>query len=238
MSSIELGQALHRLHRRLSHDSPAPSDARRHAHPQSRAEHPARLPPIRFRLRQALRPVARSARTRTGPRVLAAPERRTRIERSHHLRCRCSAAVLVQGHLAPRLDLRRSACSQEAGQTACDPLSRGGHAVPGQHRQSEAPHFADDRLCGRPSNFGGDALAGARYRQPAHGAARRARQGLEGPVRDALTEASGDAARVLEERETSTLAGSPGIRPTRRSRPRPFRKYVAAPNAQGASPSL
>ena len=67
---------------------------------------------------------------------------------------------------------------------------------------------ADHRLCGGAARLGGDRAQGRRHRQRAHADPGRARQGRQGPLRDAVGAAARHPAHLLAARPADALAVS------------------------------
>ena len=136
-------------------------------------------------------------------------------------------------------------------QAARRPQPLGGRAVPRLRRRHQAPRHPDHLLRRRPAHFRGRPPHGRRHRQPAHGDPRRPGQGPQGPLRHALAQPAGDAARLLADRACPGVAvpgrpartadhprrrrqrlpqGAPAVRPRQAGHP-----AFAAPRLRGPS---
>ena len=93
------------------------------------------------------------------------------------------------------------------------PRSPTGRAQPGRSgsvsrrgESREASRHPDHVLRRRSAHLRGRSPHRVRHRQRTHGAAHREGQGAEGPLRDALAEAAGDPAHLVESRPAPPLA--------------------------------
>ena len=101
----------------------------------------------------------------------------------------------------------------------------------------EASRYPDHLLRRRPANLRGRPPHRGRRRQRTDGAAHREGQGSEGPLRDALAEAAGGAARLVERRNATGTGSSPASAPMRRSRAARFSLACRIP-ARRAHPAV
>jgi hypothetical protein len=106
-------------------------------------------------------------------------------------------------HARPRLGFRSGhSMPKGAKDTGRHSQPRGGAALSRLYREPQTPSDSDDMLCRRPAYFRGHSAEARGYRSPAHGAARRAGQGTERPLRHAVGQVAGGADELLARRAT------------------------------------
>ena len=126
-------------------------------------------------------------------------------------RARCSlpggAPLPLSGHASEAMVLRRrDPRAEEAAVPAGRAQPAGSGPVSRRGPGREAPRHPDHLLRRRAAHLRGRPPRRARHRQRTNGAAHRNGQGTEGPLRDALAEAAGGSARLVESPTAPALA--------------------------------
>ena len=121
-----------------------------------RAPYPSRLRSTSLVVRPPFPPIAGRPRPRGDPRLSTIFDQRTEIGAQFHPAGRRRPPVPLQSHPAQALDVgRRHPDTQKAPDLAGRVESRRGPAVSGLRAGPEAPHPADDLLCGGLAHLGG-----------------------------------------------------------------------------------
>ena len=159
------------------------------------------------RFARYFRPFPGSSRSGADPRLPGLPDQRTSSRAELAGRRRVGASLPLSGHAPEAVGLRRH--DPRAEETAVP----AGRAQPGRSgsvsrrgESREASRHPDHVLRRRSAHLRGRPPHRVRHRQRTHGAAHREGQGAEGPLRDALAEAAGDPAHLVESRPAPPLA--------------------------------
>ena len=191
--------------------------------------------------------VARFARyfdrspARLGPEQIRAyqgvPDQRTSSRAQLAGRRRVGASLPLSGHAPEAVGLRRH--DPRAEETAV-PTGRAqsGRSGPVSRRgeSREASRHPDHVLRRRPAHLRSRPPHRVRHRQRTHGAAHSEGQGTEGPLRDALAEAAGDPAHLVESPPGPATGSFPASARRRRSRRKPSGMPAGSPSDARASP--
>ena len=150
-------------------------------------------------------------RTRRASRTCAAFSciwRRAASRVAHPQPHRDGAAVLLQGHAQAPRHHRAHDVRPRAAQAAGGAQPGGGGAAARCGAGAQVQGGAERGLWRRPARLRGGLAQGRRHRQQAHGDPRRAGQGPQGPLRDAVSASARTAARLVEGGTAAGLAVS------------------------------
>ena len=174
----------------------APTHGRGHAHAQVRAQDAVCLSARRSQAGRLPQGCARHRHSR-GPAALSAPAGRRGCLADHAERDDLGPEVLLRRHAQPRRTDGQDAARVCAAYAAGGAQPRGGLSLDRGGLEPQAPDGLGGGLRHRVACQRSHRIEGRRHRQPAHDAARRARQGSQGPLCHAAADPAAAAARVV-----------------------------------------
>src|ERR1700730_3867017 len=192
-----------------SHDCSSTTNDGGYAGTEFVASYPGILSPTGFSVRTPLRKVAGCAGSRAHSHVSNLSDEREEAGCRFNTHRRCGTSLPLQDHPQAGMDLRGCAsASQEAAETARRSEPGGSRTLPRMRCLSKTARNPDRLLRCRLACIGSCSAECRRNRQQADGHPGRPRQGPQGSVRNAIAEATGDFAGLLDGRTSEGVAVS------------------------------